>query len=144
MKSKCFVYSALDGIGQFCGAVCLSLIITSESANNLPSFHLLLGSLLGAVLMTMPYFLLFAKETSNGKLVLCSLGSICLFFLCAVVVFVVRLSLPIVRCPSRELNNASGILIMITVGTYVLASFVLRMLIFLYLLVRNKKKQTNK
>lgn len=144
MNKKTFLKSTLDaGVRAAClfylNSFCLSIFATKLSAEYFMHFFAL-----APIVFTFIYFLLLRREKENKKIVFFSLSSTVLFVLFIVVFFAVNIAFPITIFPQKETNNVDGIIILFNTITFTLVSFVLRLIVFVTLLVKNSRRKTDK
>lgn len=133
MNKKRILNAFIDGIIQsflvfFAGVFPVLLNVPSLSLTQ----YLLLGALTG-LFSAVVFFILAQKESNKRRIIQFSLFCVLWFVLCTVILLIIWSSLPVGCLPLRELNNADGLLILFTQGSYILSSLILRLCIFLIL-----------
>ena len=103
-------------------------------------------SILGAFFSSLVYFLLFIKESNNKVFTIATILSVLLTFIIHVIYFILLICGYLNIFPTRETNSADGLLILISVNTYVLFIMAFNTIVFLFIFIRNfiKKARNNK
>lgn len=137
MNKKHFLKAVLDGFIQSLVLVCLGVFVISTYTSNLSlRQHILIG-ILGAILSSIVYFVLTMKESNNKAIMCYSLLSIIFFALCIIIILAFRLTFTFDFGFLRETNNSDGILLLFAIGSFILASIMLRLCIFASLVIKN-------
>lgn len=135
--SRNLVTSALDGIVQAVGMIAICVLIIFDPMLFFSVEQYLIASVVIAAISAGLYFLALFEEKNCKRIIWFTLGSISCFIICIALFFVTQLTLPIYVFPMHELNNGDGILILLSVGIYIMCSVALRLCILVGLLIRN-------
>lgn len=138
---KYFLKALLDGFISSLVLDCLDIFLLSVYASSLSLKQYLLLGVLGAMISSAIYFVFILKESSNKNILRFSLMSIFSFILCMAIMLGIHLTFSIDFLPLREVNNGDGIMLLFTIGSFILSSIVIRFYIFSTLIIKNLQQR---
>lgn len=134
MTMKTFGKSIVNGFAHgYIFSLLLDFVI-SIYAQDFSVIVLFVLSAFCAILVGTVFLLCLLKEKSNKAVILFSINS----SLISVATIVLYLALP-PMLPLRETNAGDGILILMLAGVFAIAAFILELVMFLVLVIRNIK-----
>ncbi len=141
--SKKLIPAILDGVVCSITLQILSEFVISIYSKNLSLYQCLLLSTISSMVCAIIYVSSVFKETKNKTLVILSLISVLSFVLFTIAIIVCYLIFPNYNYfPLREENNGDAILLMFSMGAFILFSIFTRLVVLIVCTIRNKK--TNK
>lgn len=143
MKKKNLIKALLDGLVQSVSLICLLDLFLSVYTSNFSLIQYTLYTIISAIICSIVYFILVLKEVNNKIIIGISLGSVLSFVVLSGIFLVSRLAFTASLFPLREINNADGILVLLTSVCFLIYVAVLKLSIFIFFLVKNNNKTRN-
>ena len=139
MKYSFVRKSVADGFSHFFFLYCSLMFITSKLTLDFSMTKNLLICIFFAVLRIMIYLFFLKKEKDCKIKFWFSFCGTCVSALCILVYFVLLLTFPTfpVNFFVRELNNADGFTILISISIYVCSALILKILFFIIDFIKN-------
>ena len=137
MNKKVFLKASIDGLTQGIASACLGQFLISTYTFDFTLTQCMVFGTVLAIICGSLYLGLVINERQNKSILLFSLVSILIFigtFLC-VTIFQVSCSYSPISL--REVNNADGVLLLVSMLFTFALSFVLKLSIFFLMLIKN-------
>lgn len=136
MKRQVILRGFWDGfIGSSILNCSISFLFVMSSVNTFP---LLIG-LLGAGISSVIYFFLMRRNSTNKEMIYSSLISVFCFVVFIVITLAVHISIPFNILALREGNNADAIILLLMIGSFIITSALMKLLILIMLGIKGDR-----
>lgn len=144
MKNSIFLKSVISGMSQGIIFYVLNEFFISICAQELLLNCQLMICGVGAIALALIYFLFICMESDNKKIIKFALLDTLWSIFSLIVVFVIYQMFSFHLFPIRQINEADGILLLVTNIVSILLPLILKSIIFLIVITKNicKKRET--
>ena len=140
---KYVIKAMLDGFMQELILFLLTNFNLSKYTSNFTLKNILVLTVLCSVLSSVIYSIFIKKVNSIKKKISFSIISQLSFVVFALIILALRVTVSLNILPLREINNADGLLILLSTVFYIFISFIFKLFILIILCIKQRKKENN-